>query len=697
MKKMLLTVALATTISFGAFAQNYWYLKTTGTTSEYENRKSTGTSVVIAAEAAPKTKVLSAAQTMPFTWSFYGQTVTSYRVSTSGYVTFDAALSADSNTNVALPSLAAPASSIFAFWDNLRVYLASGVNSAFPQGVRTWTYGTAPNRVHVVQWQLTAKDDGAADLTNISQFAIRFYEANGGTKFDIVHNFGGGTLNATAGVQNATRTIATQVAGSPTLNFGGATGSDVPAQHVVYTFNYGVQPAFNVKMRSVDAPATLLKGNATNFGYDFINYGSATITTFRVNYSVNGGATVSENVTGASVSGSGVGSYAFSHATSYDATTSGGKTIKMWVDNINGANADMDNSDDTASTIMNVVNTLVQRKTLLEMFTSSTCPPCVPGNENMQNAVRERMGGFTVIKYQYNFPGTGDPYYTLEGGSRGSYYGGINSVPRLQIDGQWNGNPASDFDLNVFDNYYNQLSVVTIKASQVIEGKKITINAKIKPTGTLVGNYKVHFAVLEKLTKKNKKSNGETEFYWVMKKMLPDANGTIIDFTSDAEQTISKSFTFPGNYRLPTSAVTSTGAYNGTKLETENSVEDADLSELIGVVFVQDENNKFVLQSEWSGNNEWDYWTGIKETAFGASGVTMYPNPAQTKLTINASDAKSTATVKIVDLTGKEVLTANAKGGIETALDCSALNNGIYIVHISVEGTTSTQKLVISK
>jgi hypothetical protein len=200
---------------------------------------------------------------------------------------------------------------------------------------------------------------------------------------------------------------------------------------------------------------------------------------------------------------------------------------------------------------------------------------------------------------------------------------------------------------------------------------------------------------LEKTTKRNVKSNGETEFHWVMKKMLPDANGSVINFTNDAEQTISKSFTFPGGFRLPTSAVTSSGAYNGINLATENSVEE--MNDLIGVVFVQDESDKEVLQSEWSGNAEWDYYASTVETSVGATGVTIYPNPAQTTFTINAANVEGLAAVKVLDITGKEVMTANAKGGMETALDVSALHNGIYFVHITVNGTTAVQKLTISK
>ena len=37
-----------------------------------------------------------------------------------------------------------------------------------------------------------------------------------------------------------------------------------------------------------------------------------------------------------------------------------------------------------------------------------------------------------------SWPGTGDPYYTLEALAKRQLYG-VNSVPNAQIDGGWNG------------------------------------------------------------------------------------------------------------------------------------------------------------------------------------------------------------------------------------------------------------------
>jgi hypothetical protein len=693
MKKSVPFLMLAA-FSLGAFAQNYWYLRTFGTTQEYNNRNATAP-VAIEATASLKAKQLTATQTIPFTWNFYGTPVTFYKISTSGYITFNTSQTADSNNNVALPSAEAPIGSIFAFWDNLRIVLAAGVNPAFPQGVRTWTYGTAPNRVHVIQWQLAQKDDGSASgLNNIVQFAIRLYETGDATKFDVVHNFGGGTFNATVGVQGLLQSQATMVSGSPNMNYGGATGGDVPSEAAVYTFNFGNGPRFDLALVDLETVNYIQQGDAVDVGYRFRNDGLDTIKSFRVNYSVNGGTVVSQNVN-TSITGSGMEEFSATHNTPYIAVA-GTNTLKLWIDNINGANSNSLRSNDTLTNTIIVGTSSFKRKALHEVFTSSTCPPCRPGNIVVQDVFHQRMGGYTVIKYQYSFPGLGDPYYTPEVGLRGQFYGGINSVPSLLIDGQWKDN-ANGYSTALFDQFYSKPALVQIKGSQTIGEKSITLNAKIKPTDAMNTNLRVFFAVVEKETTKNVENNGETEFHWVMKKMLPNAEGIPISFTSTNEQTFSQTWNIPGSYRLPASAINgNTGAYNGINLTTENTVEE--VSDLIGVVFVQDMVSGEVLQSEWTGNNEWDYLTSVNDESVNSNAtVQIYPNPAQQSVTINTSQIKEEATVTLFDITGKGVLTTTVGAGIEKSVDCSNLNNGVYLVQIKTAGSTTTQKLVIQK
>lgn len=685
MKKSLLTLSAFVMGLTGVFAQ-YYYLKTVGTTAPYTMNPTSATSI-LASTGTSVAGTLSTVQQLPWSFDFYGIEVQDYKVSTSGYLTFQTTATTDNSTNIALPSASAPSLAIFAFWDNTRLQTITQGTTTFPSDIRSWTYGTAPNRVHVVQWRLVQTNDNTS-AENVTYYAIRFYE--GTSNFDIVLNYGFGTFSATVGCQNAMGTVGTQVLGSPSMNFGGANGGYDATLSDVYTFRTGVQPAFDAKMNSVRTRTYLGLNSPEPINYNFTNNGAQAITSFRANYSVNGGAVVSQNVTGVNVAGSGIGSYSGTHATSFVPTVKGLATIKFWIDNLNGTNPDVNNSNDTLSVSSNVYNSTVKRKSLYEVFTSSTCPPCRPGNEVLQDVFKERMGGYTVIKYQYNFPGAGDPYYTNEGASRGTYYGGIGGVPNTFIDGGWDGNP-NGMSTAIFDEFYNRPTIATIAGSQSRNGNTFTMTAKVKPTDVIPGNYKIHFAILERITIRNIKTNGEQEFYWVMKKMVPNANGSAISFASDAEQTITQSFTFPGNYRLPNDAQPA----NIINLSTEHSVEN--FNELLGVVFIQNETTKEVVQSEWTVNNPWDYYASVNEQKIEALNITMYPNPAANMVTINTEKISANTTIKVIDLAGKTAIETKVEPGIETAIDCSTLSNGIYMVQFETNGMVATQKLVINK
>ncbi len=88
--------------------------------------------------------------------------------------------------------------------------------------------------------------------------------------------------------------------------------------------------------------------------------------------------------------------------------------------------------------------------------------------------------------------------------------------------------------------------------------------------------------------------------------------------------------------------------------------------------------------------------TSVKEVNKAAK-ITVYPNPVRSNLFISTKDVDANSVVRIYDLTGKEVLSANLKGRFENEVDCSALNNGIYLAKFTVNGSTSVQRFVVNR
>ncbi|MFN5024261.1 MAG: T9SS type A sorting domain-containing protein, partial [Bacteroidota bacterium] len=106
----------------------------------------------------------------------------------------------------------------------------------------------------------------------------------------------------------------------------------------------------------------------------------------------------------------------------------------------------------------------------------------------------------------------------------------------------------------------------------------------------------------------------------------------------------------------------------------------------------QDDATKEVLQSEWSSTG---IYSSAKEVSMSDLGATIYPNPAKSNFNIKLQEMQS-GSVVIYDLTGKRVLSTELNG-LETEVNCNTLQNGLYVVEITVDGKTQVQKLNIAR
>lgn len=147
----------------------------------------------------------SATATMPFNFTLYTATSTVVRYSPRGIVTIGGAIPA-LGTNYDLPhstnSVTKPG--IFAFWDDL-AYNASG------SGICTKTFGSAPNRQFVIEWQNMTFNTPSADKPASLTFEAILSE--GTNNIDVVYSSMTSANqpradgnSATIGVQNATGT-----------------------------------------------------------------------------------------------------------------------------------------------------------------------------------------------------------------------------------------------------------------------------------------------------------------------------------------------------------------------------------------------------------------------------------------------------------------------------------------------------------
>ena len=386
------------------------------------------------------------------------------------------------------------------------------------------------------------------------------------------------------------------------------------------------------------------------------NTGLSNLTSFDINYQVDSGVIVTQNVTGINMAIGDMNEYTFT--TPWAVNTPGEYNLRTWVSNVN-ATTDENAANDSKEKDINVASQSVANLPLFESFTSSTCAPCAPFNTNVFNPfMAQHPNDMTVVKYQMSWPAPGDPYYTAEGGVRRSFYG-VNSVPSL-IGGGKDVNTNSGAVSSSFNNEVSKDAFFNVSAKHAFRSGDNSVDVELDIDPYISGDFTVHAVVIEQLTTQNVGNNGETQFENVMMKMVPNANGTIVSFVDGVHQ----------NINLSASMV-------GTNVE--------EMSDLEVIVFVQHADSKIIMQS---------FKSVLDNTAstnnFVFENIMVYPNPAKDVVNVK-TDRK--ILISLTDILGKTVLTDVVVA--RKSLDVSNLDSGLYIVTISDGKYTQTEKLII--
>ncbi len=663
------TITLLTAMIFAAlsgYAQYYYIpnlapgMNPGGLNNDIEQPGAAGWTVIkTGGNASP---AWSSNATVPFTFNFNGAPVTSFKVSTSGVLTFDvAAVTPPATNNAALPDASIPDNSI-CVWG----LEGSGANDE----IRTRLFGAAPNRQQWIQFN-SYTSPGYALYT---YWAIVLEETT--NKIYIVDQrtptAAPVTLSLGIQINNAT---AYSVAGSPNLGAQTPQELDTPLDNVYYEFGYGVQNTYDLRALSFTlAPYTYL--SLANAPYSvtgtLINRGTATITTMDLNYTVNGGATVTANVP---VNIAPLATYSFTHPATWNPGATGTYSVKVWASNLNG-NVDQYPADDDKTKSVIIAPTLAQRTVLFEQFTSSTCGPCAANNPTFNALLDNNNAKSCAIKYQMNYPAVGDPCYTQECTDRHDYYG-VSGIPHVNMTGtRFDGHPFYVNQALLDEDYNNNPGLFAMNVSYKIVGT--TLTAYVTSTaqyGIASNNLKLHCAVVEDHVSHSPQSNGETDFYDVMRKMLPNASGTTM-----TAQTSGQVVNTTLNYTIP--------AGGGAPIVN---------GELRVVAFIQDNLTKEVFQAAYAAAP-----SNIKELTTGKNFIAVYPNPftnnAEVSFTLEQSEFVK---MEVYNVTGEVVASSNQgklnAGRNYIQLDGSNLSSGIYFVSITAGENTYKQKVTISK
>ena len=257
-------------------------------------------------------------------------------------------------------------------------------------------------------------------------------------------------------------------------------------------------------------------------GMKVFSYSQTTITSLQATYEIEGMEPVTEEFA-VNIPTLGSEVLTFNTPVSLSPNT---YNLTIRIDLVNGVEDDILTNNELSKSVFAAISS-AERIPMIEHFSSSTCGPCVNVNTQMLNFCNNNAGRFTYTKYQMNWPGNGDPYYTEEGGTRRNYYG-VSAVPQCFLDGEDQGYAA--VQQGVFDEHAERTAFFDIRGSFTIEGNVINVVADIMPY--IDANARVFISVNEKETHNNVGSNGETSFHHIFMKMLTSANGNEINFTA---------------------------------------------------------------------------------------------------------------------------------------------------------------------
>ncbi len=172
-------------------------------------------------------------------------------------------------------------------------------------------------------------------------------------------NWTGGTSNTVTVSYNGAQVDQRTATGDYSLFAMGNSCNAVDANLVALDF-----PGFSMPNTNID-----IKGTVRNVG-------TSPITSFDVDYSVDGGASVGTySVTGVNLATG--DTYQFTHNIPFTQSVEAVYTIAVTVSNVNGG-TDANTSNNTLSQNINVTSSQIQRTVMIEQFTTEQCPNCPP-------------------------------------------------------------------------------------------------------------------------------------------------------------------------------------------------------------------------------------------------------------------------------------------------------------------------------
>lgn len=303
------------------------------------------------------------------------------------------------------------------------------------------------------------------------------------------------------------------------------------------------------------------------------------------------------------------------------------------------------------------------RVVLIEQFTNSGCPPCASATPPVYNYLNTNPADVVGVAYHASFPYNDSMHYEnpTDANARINYYN-VSGVPYTVIDGNYVSNYTSSVT-GTLATKINARKVVAplyeITNTQLsLVGGTLTGTIKFKSLSTSSANLVAHVVVIEKDVLKSAYAaspgnNSETHYPYVMRKMIPSANGTTLTNTAiNGMDSVN---------------------FNWNLANIKN------IAQLRVVAFVQNVTTKEVYEAQLFTTQS--STVGIN-TIINAANVVAYPNPSNGQVQLIFPTQTTINNVSVLNELGQTVYYKNVNA-IQNNISLNLnVNNGIYYVRI---------------
>lgn len=409
--------------------------------------------------------------------------------------------------------------------------------------------------------------------------------------------------------------------------------------------------------------------------------------------------------------------------------------------------------------VLSLVAQVDRENVLVEIGTGGWCTYC-PGAAMGADELHENGDPVAIIEYH-----NGDPYATTESNARNNYYN-ISGYPTAWFDGSYASYVGGSHTQSMYSNYLPLVNArmeiqtdFVLEISGSVNGDEYNVYVNVEKVGDYSGtNLKLRFAVTESNIQYS--WQGQSEFNFVCRDMVPDQNGTSVDFSNTDNVDVPLSFVFDNSWVAEECELIAFLQDDATK-EVLHCAK-VMLTELgeggptgFTAGFYADETEicfpgatKFhpaCLNGDPISFN-WYFEGGIPETSYAespnvyyqeeggydvrlivsngsvidtafmdkyiavincvgigedeANSLEIFPNPNNGVFKINVNAEFNHAEISVLDAMGKEVYSKNGLNITEsysTSIDLSAQPQGIYFVVVKNDDQRLTKKVFVRK